>query len=176
MLPPNYEPNQSSGCGEKVVWKLKHVWAWQLSWISDHDYFSILVQLLNKYSIWNMIKICCPFFWRKNIHERSPCQPKLQCNFHKNFIYVISACSSIFLWQISYLRQISYLAQRVHVSKLLRHFPKFTHALKVQSNQKDFSSLIQGASCKISAKAVQWFWRGILMGRAVMWDFESRPF
>ena len=52
----------------------------------------------------------------KLIHERLPWQPKLPCNFHKNFIYVIRTLSLIFLWKISFL------AQRVHVSEILRHF------------------------------------------------------
>ena len=49
-------------------------------------------------------------------HERLPWQPKLQCNFHKNFIYVFRTLSLIFL------RKISFLAQRVHVSEILRYF------------------------------------------------------
>ena len=52
-------------------------------------------------------------------HERLPWQPKLPCNFHKNFIYVIRTLSLIFLWKISFL------AQRVHVSEILRHFSQF---------------------------------------------------
>ena len=52
----------------------------------------------------------------KFFHEWLPWQPKLKCNFHKNFIYVIRKLSLIFLWKISFL------AQRVHVSKILRHF------------------------------------------------------
>ena len=49
-------------------------------------------------------------------HVRLPWQPKLLYNFHKNFIYVIRTLSLIFLWKISFL------AQRVHVSEILRHF------------------------------------------------------
>ena len=49
-------------------------------------------------------------------HVRLPWQPKLPCNFHKIFIYVITTLSLIFLWKISFL------AQRVHVSEILRHF------------------------------------------------------
>ena len=45
-----------------------------------------------------------------------PWQPKLPCNFHKKFIYVIRTFSLIFLWKISFL------AQRVHVSEILCHF------------------------------------------------------
>ena len=52
----------------------------------------------------------------KIFHERLPWQPKLQCNFHKNFIFVIRTLSLIFL------RKISFLAQRAHVSEILRHF------------------------------------------------------
>ena len=57
-------------------------------------------------------------------HERLPWEPKLQCNFHKNFIYVIRTLSLIFLWKISFL------AQRLHVSEILRHFSQFypTHS------------------------------------------------
>ena len=53
-----------------------------------------------------------------------PWQPKLPCKFHKNFIYVIRTLSLIFLWKINFL------AQRVHVSEILRHFPQFypTHS------------------------------------------------
>ena len=56
--------------------------------------------------------------------ERLPWQPKLPCNFHKNFIYVIRTLSLIFLWKISFL------AQRVHVSEILHHFSKLypTHS------------------------------------------------
>ena len=49
-------------------------------------------------------------------HERLPWQPKLPCYFHKNFNYVIRTLSLIFLWKVSFL------AQRVHVSEILRHF------------------------------------------------------
>ena len=49
-------------------------------------------------------------------HERLPWQPKLPCSFHKNFNYVIRTLSLIFLWKVSFL------AQRVHVSEILRHF------------------------------------------------------
>ena len=57
-------------------------------------------------------------------HERLPWQPTLPCNFHKNFIYVIKTLSLIFLWKISFL------AQRVHVSEILRHFSQLypTHS------------------------------------------------
>ena len=48
--------------------------------------------------------------------KRLPWQPKLPCNFHKNFIYVIRTLS------LMLLRKISFLAQRVHVSEILRHF------------------------------------------------------
>ena len=51
-------------------------------------------------------------------------QPKLPCNFHKDFIYVVKILSLIFL------RKISFLAQRAHVSEILRHFSKLypTHS------------------------------------------------
>ena len=49
-------------------------------------------------------------------YVRLPWQPKLPCNFNKDFIYVIKILSLIFLWTISFL------AQRVHVSEILRHF------------------------------------------------------
>ena len=49
-------------------------------------------------------------------HERLPWQPKLPDNFHKKFMYVIRTLSLIFLWKISFL------AQKVHVSEILRHF------------------------------------------------------
>ena len=49
-------------------------------------------------------------------HERLPWQPKLPCNFHKNFIYVIRTLSLISLLKISFL------SQRVHRSEILRHF------------------------------------------------------
>ena len=57
-------------------------------------------------------------------HEWLPWQPKLPCNFHKNFIYVIRTLSLIFLWKISFL------AQRVHVSEILPHFSQLypTHS------------------------------------------------
>ena len=57
-------------------------------------------------------------------HVRLPWQSKLPCNFHKNFIYVIRTLSLIFL------RKISFLAQRVYVSEILRHFSQFypTHS------------------------------------------------
>ena len=47
---------------------------------------------------------------------RLPWQPKLPYNFHKNFMYVIRTLSLIFLWKISFL------AQKVHVSEILRDF------------------------------------------------------
>ena len=49
-------------------------------------------------------------------HVRLPWQPKLPCNFHKIFIYVIRTLSLIFL------SKISFLAQKVHVSEILRYF------------------------------------------------------
>ena len=59
----------------------------------------------------------------KFFHERLPWQPKLPCNFHKN-LYVIRTLFLIFLWKISFL------AQRVHVPEILRHFSQFypTHS------------------------------------------------
>ena len=45
-----------------------------------------------------------------------PRQLKSPNNFHKNFISVIRTLSLIFL------RKISFLAQRVHLSEILRHF------------------------------------------------------
>ena len=47
---------------------------------------------------------------------RLPWQPKLPYNFHKIFMYVIRTLSLIFLWKISFL------AQKIHVSEILRHF------------------------------------------------------
>ena len=49
---------------------------------------------------------------------------KVAMQFHTNFIYVIRTLSLIFLWKISFL------AQRVHVSEILRHFSQFypTHS------------------------------------------------
>ena len=44
---------------------------------------------------------------------------------YKNFIYVISTLSSIILLKINDL------AQRVHVSEFLHHFPNLPHPLKV---------------------------------------------
>ena len=60
----------------------------------------------------------------KFFHEQLPWQLKLPCNFHKNFIYVIKTLSLIFLGIISFL------AQRVHVSEILRHFSQLypTHS------------------------------------------------
>ena len=60
----------------------------------------------------------------KFFHERLPWQPKLSCNFHKNFIFVIRRLSLIFLLQISFL------AKRIYVSEILRHFSHFysTHS------------------------------------------------
>ena len=59
-------------------------------------------------------------------HEQLLWQPKLpfKFNFHKNFIYVIRTLFLIFL------RKISFLAQRVHVSEILRHFAQLnpTHS------------------------------------------------
>ena len=52
----------------------------------------------------------------KIFHERLPWQPKLPCNFHKNFMYVIRTLSLIFL------SKFSFLAQRVHVWEILRYF------------------------------------------------------
>ena len=44
---------------------------------------------------------------------------------YKNFIYVISTLSSIIL------SKINDLAQRVHVSEILHHFPNLPHPLKI---------------------------------------------
>ena len=57
-------------------------------------------------------------------HERLPWQPKLLHNCHKNFIIVIRTLSLIVLWKNSFL------AQRDHVSEILRHFSKLypTHS------------------------------------------------
>ena len=54
----------------------------------------------------------------KFFHDRLP------CNFHKNFKYVIRTLSLIFLCKISFL------AQKVHVSEILRYFSQFypTHS------------------------------------------------
>ena len=50
------------------------------------------------------------------LQVRLPWQPKLLYNFNKNFMYVIRILSLIFL------SKISFLAQNVHVSEILRHF------------------------------------------------------
>ena len=52
---------------------------------------------------------------------------KLAMLFYRNFIYVISTLVSIILWKISFL------AQRVHVSEILRHFLQIypTHSRSV---------------------------------------------
>ena len=76
----------------------------------------------------------------KFFHERLPWQPKLPCNFHKNFIYVIETLSLIFLWKISFL------AQRVHVSEILRHFSQFypTHSRLVYDLTGTLLALLYG--------------------------------
>ena len=73
-------------------------------------------------------------------HERLPWQPKLPCNFHKNFIHVIRTLSLIFLWKISFL------AQRVHVSEFLRHFPQFypTHSRLVYNPTGMILAILMG--------------------------------
>ena len=60
----------------------------------------------------------------KFFRERLPWQSKVPSNFHRNFIYVIRTLSLIFQWKISFL------AQRVHVSEILRHFSQLypTHS------------------------------------------------
>ena len=50
-------------------------------------------------------------------YEWLPWQPELLFNSYKNFIYVISTLSSIIL------SKIDDLAERVHVSEILHHFP-----------------------------------------------------
>ena len=61
-------------------------------------------------------------------HKRLPWQPMLPYNFHKNIIYVIST-----LFFLLILSKISFLAQGVHVSEILRHFSPFypTHSRSV---------------------------------------------
>ena len=73
-------------------------------------------------------------------YERLPWQPKLPCNFHENFIYVIRTLSLIFL------RKISFLAQRVHVSEILRHFSQFypTHSRLVYDPTGTISAILYG--------------------------------
>ena len=79
---------------------------------------------------------------------------------YKNFIYVISTLSSIIL------SKINDLAQRVHESEILHHFPNLPNPVKVglYSIRTDFIYFIYGsapyASCKISVKSAQWFWNG----------------
>ena len=84
-------------------------------------------------------------------HERLLWYPKLPCNFHKNVIYVIS---TLFLIILS---NISFLAQRVHVSEILGHFPKsdpLVHGV-FMIRPEQLYLFLQGdapyASCKISA-------------------------
>ena len=76
----------------------------------------------------------------KFFHEWLPWQPKLPCNFHKNFIYVIRTLSLIFLWKISFL------AQRVHVSEILRHFSQFypTHSRLVYDPTGTILTILYG--------------------------------
>ena len=73
-------------------------------------------------------------------HKRLPWQPKLPCNFHKNIIYVIRTLSLIFLWKISFL------AQRVHVSEILRHFSQFypTHLRLVYDSTGTILAILYG--------------------------------
>ena len=55
-------------------------------------------------------------------NERLPLQPKLPCNFGKNLKYV-TCISTVFL---NIVRKVSYLAQDVIVSEILRQFTKIS--------------------------------------------------
>ena len=137
MLNAKYQPNQPKGSGEEVVWM---VWQYiRMTAILNFRSWRVFVKsFINKIWMLNMKfhlnwlssfigNVIWIFSWQL--------QPKLPIYFHKNLIYLISILSSIFLWKISYL------AQRVHVSEILRHFPKLPNPLKVSlwSNRNDLS-------------------------------------
>ena len=84
-------------------------------------------------------------------NERLPWQPKLPCNFHKNSINVIRTLSLIFL------RKIKFLAQRDHVSEILRNFSQFypTHSRLVY----DPTGMILAILYKEVPQSARWFWR-----------------
>ena len=74
-----------------------------------------------------------PFKLAQNFHRKchlnffmNSCHGNQSCHaiFIKNFMYVIRTLSLIFLWKITFL------AQSVHVSEILRHFPQLfpTHS------------------------------------------------
>ena len=91
-------------------------------------HFSLVLYIYHINAKYEISLKLAQYFYRKChlkfSHERLPWQPKLPCNFHKNFMYVIRTLSLIFLLKISFL------AQRVHVSEILRHFSQFysTHS------------------------------------------------
>ena len=76
----------------------------------------------------------------KFFYERLPWQPKLPCNFHKNLIYVIRTLILILLWKINFL------AQRVPVSDILRHFSEFypTHSRLVYDPTGTILAILYG--------------------------------
>ena len=85
----------------------------------------------------------------KFFHVRLPWQPKLPCNFHKNFIYVIKIWSLIFQWKISFL------ALRVHVSEILRHFSQLypTHSRLVYNPTGTILAILYSeVPCMLPAK------------------------
>ena len=108
MLPAKYPPNPLGGSGEEVIWMVFTIYGhgghleFQI-----RTHFSLILYIYHicaKYEI--SLKLASHFHRKCHLiffHVRLPWQPKLSCNFHKIFIYVIKTLSLIFLWKISFL-------------------------------------------------------------------------
>ena len=143
MLPAKYQPYLPGCSGEEVIWMVFTIYGH-----SGHlefriiTHFSLILYIYHinaKYEI--SLKLAQYFHSKMSFeifHERLPWQPKLSGNFHKNFMYVIRTLSLIFLWKISFL------AQRVHVSEILRHFSQLypTHSRLIYDPTRIISAVL----------------------------------
>ena len=108
MLPAKYQPNPPGGSGEEVIWMVFTIYGHgghlEFQTMTHFSLILYIYHICTKYEI--SLKLAS-YFRRKChlifFHVWLPWKPKLPCNFHKIFIYVIRTLSLIFLWKISFL-------------------------------------------------------------------------
>ena len=147
MLRAKSQPNWPSGSEKEVVWMLLP--SVGMTPILNFGSWPVFAKSCITI-IWNFIKIS-PVLSLKVLFEFfswTVAMATMPCNFHKNIINVINALSSISLWKISYL------AQRVHVSEILGHFPNLPHPFNVclLSDQNNFHCLYREVPHMLPAK------------------------